>query len=53
MATDPLGVNIFRKFGENPHMGLGCETPTRFIPTATAALTAQGTTITPAFIDWG
>ena len=32
-------------------MGLGCETPTSFMPAA--ARTAQVTTITPAFMGWG
>ena len=41
-----------QKFRENLCRGLGCGTPTSFMPAA-AARTAQGTTITPAFMGWG
>ena len=45
-----LGYKISRqKFGESPCMGLGCGTPTSFMPVATT-LMAQG--ITPAFKYW-
>ena len=33
-------------------MGLGCGTPTNFMP-ADVAQTAQRVTITPAFMGWG
>ena len=44
---DSVVLNTYWKFGGNRCMGLVCETPTRFMPAATAR-TAQVTTITPA-----